>query len=42
MDIGRGFPLLEILKLRVYSSNSSESSGWCLFLLLPTSFIDLR
>ena len=27
MDIERGFPLLEILKLRVYSSNSSESSG---------------
>ena len=28
MDIDRGFPLLEILRFRMYSLESSESLGW--------------
>ena len=42
MDIDRVFPLSEVLRLRMYSLESSESLGWCLFLLLPTPLIGLR
>ena len=42
MDIEIGFSLLEILKFRMYSSESFESPGWCLFLLFPTPFRCLR
>ena len=42
MDIDRGFLLLDILRLRMYSLESSKSLGWCLFLLLPSSFIGLK
>ncbi|KAL5194723.1 hypothetical protein HKD37_20G056742 [Glycine soja] len=29
MDIDRGFSLLEMLRLKMYSLESSESLGWC-------------
>ena len=33
MDIEREFPLLEMLRLKMYSLESSESLGLCLFSL---------
>ena len=51
MDIERGFPLLEILRLRMYSLKSFEPSRFqcvgidipvCISPLLPTPSIGLR
>ena len=46
MDIERGFLLLEMLRLRMYSLESSKSRclgvSVCISPLLPTPFIGLR
>ena len=46
MDIEREFPLLEMLRLKMYSLESSESGcidvPVCISPLLPTPFIGLR
>jgi len=42
MDIYRGFPLLEMLRLSMYSLENPESLEWYLFLLLLIPFIGLK